>query len=77
MYSSIEIYKHFLSASEGYNDEWGWRLKATNGEEIASGGGHGSPRDAERAVKTVVRTALSIAAEVLADNWSAVIVHKP
>lgn len=58
----VQIYKHYKDAASEAHDEWGWRLLAANGEEVASGEGHASPRDAERAFRTVCRIILNIVA---------------
>jgi uncharacterized protein YegP (UPF0339 family) len=61
----VQIYKHHKDAASEARDEWGWRLLAANGEEIASGEGHDSPRDAERAFRMVCAVTL----EVVADSY--------
>jgi len=38
--------------------EWRWHLKAVNGRIIAQGESHTRKRDAERALRTVVETAI-------------------
>lgn len=69
----VEIYKHFKSADPPTTgeDEWGWRLKAANGEIVASGEGHGSPRDAERAFRDAAATMLMLVHNSLefGANW--------
>lgn len=57
--------------AEIYEDatgEWRWRLKAGNGEVIASGESHTSHHDAERAFLTVALLAPSAAVELLTDS---------
>lgn len=67
----IEIYKHFKSADADDQDEYGWRLIAGNGEQVAQGEGHRTPRDAERAFRTVVSTVLlAVGFKVATDTWS-------
>jgi hypothetical protein len=73
----VQIYKHFdatPSADGVSDDEWGWRLIAANGEEVASGEGHGSPHDAERAFRGVCRIILEMVASLwgFADPASAI-----
>lgn len=41
-----------------FEREWRWRLKADNGEIIATGESHTRREDAERAFRTVVATVL-------------------
>jgi hypothetical protein len=48
--------------------DWGWRLIAANGEEVASGEGHSSPRDAERAFRTVCTVVLEVIADTYQDG---------
>lgn len=38
--------------------EWRWHLKAANGRIISQGEGHTRPRGAERALRTVIKTAV-------------------
>jgi uncharacterized protein YegP (UPF0339 family) len=65
----VEIYKHFKSAQDFREDEWGWRLKAGNGEIVAQGEGHGSPRDAERAFRTVAKVIMTILVGAFEEGW--------
>lgn len=44
----------------GIGTDWHWRLIARNGEIVASGEGFTLQKDAERAVKAVVRAVLTI-----------------
>jgi uncharacterized protein YegP (UPF0339 family) len=67
----VQIYKHFQAApsADGANDdEWGWRLKAANGEEVASGEGYTSPSDAERGFKDAQSNMLQSAAIQIAQG---------
>jgi uncharacterized protein YegP (UPF0339 family) len=69
----VIIYKHFKAAhgrlaQDESEDEWGWRLIAANGEEVCSGEGHSSPRDAERAFRTVCQVVLELLAETISDG---------
>lgn len=64
----FEIYEVELSEDErpaqrlaaklagGKRQEWRWRLRAANGEVVASGEGHRDERDVRRAVEAVVDT---------------------
>jgi uncharacterized protein YegP (UPF0339 family) len=64
----VQIYQHFHSVENSSNDEWGWRLKAANGEVVASGEGYGSPSDAERGFKDAQSNMLQAAAIQIAQG---------
>lgn len=61
MEPEVEFYQ-----DEGDPGEWRWRVKAKNGEVVATGEGHTSERDAIRAFVK----AQDIMYEAL-DNWKA------
>lgn len=66
-YTPVERYTRaqveFYQVTPGYPDvdgpkEWRWRLKAGNNEIVASGEGHATERDADRAFRTMVVAAV-------------------
>jgi uncharacterized protein YegP (UPF0339 family) len=69
------IYKCSSCDGEGKKD-WGWRLKAGNGEIVASGEGHTRPADAERAFRTVVATVIEVLEVFFKDpgGWTDIVV---
>jgi len=72
----VEIYQHFFPVDGNEDDaEWGWRLKAGNGEIVATGEGHRDPQDAERAVRGVINVVLNLVGRYLDESsWSEIIV---
>jgi uncharacterized protein YegP (UPF0339 family) len=64
----VQIYRHFRAAENSGEDEWGWRLKAANGEEVASGEGYTSPSGAERGFKDAQSNMLQSAAIQIAQG---------
>lgn len=71
--SKVEIYpqdrEEILAGETKPRRDWGWRLIAGNGEQVAQGEGHGSPRDAERAFRTVAKVIMTILVGAFEDGW--------
>lgn len=58
----VEIYKTtVLPESTHPVEEWRWRLKAANGEIVATGESYASERDTERGFTDAASTFLSVA----------------
>jgi uncharacterized protein YegP (UPF0339 family) len=64
----IEIYPH--QVAEGADPEWGWRLKAGNGEIVAQGEGYTKADAAEAMARKIVVDNAYADARVLVLNWS-------
>lgn len=47
------------------NNQWYWHLKSANGKVIAHGEGHTRKQDAERAIKTVGDTVLTVLSDAI------------
>lgn len=68
----VEIYQEAAKPTLSESDpplEWRWRLKAANGEIVASGESYGSPRDAERGFRAAAVAVIEISAIAAREGW--------
>jgi hypothetical protein len=71
----VEIYQENPEWVRSHVDEdppgWRWRLKAGNGEIVATGESYGSPRDAERGFRDAASSILILVNNALefGANW--------